>query len=247
MQVTAATVFGVVAFTTSGLLGCHGGSSRPNAGGVKVERGVLGDTAAFGADIVRFNGTRTQATYRLAAPGHVILLAVTPGEQIERIAVSATDASPMHVGQHTTNLPLARDAVAVGAQSAIDEAEYYRCIEDQRTAADRRRPKPEKRDSTGRVTAEGGGPEESPMEVQRRAERACRAQPSGRLSHETPRRPRYLALIATDTPLAPDEVDEWLTSLPAPTADVPGALIAVADVLFRDRRATWSAVYRRWW
>ena len=227
---------------------CH--NSSPNSDPTpssKVERGVLGDTAAFGADIVRFNGTKTQATYRLAAPGHVILLAVTPGEQIERIAVSTTDASPMRVGQHTTNLPLKPDASAADAQRSIDQAEYDRCIEDARTAADRRRPKPEKRDSTGRVTSEGGGREESPMEVQQRAERSCNAQRSGRISQQSARRPRYLALIATDAPLAPDQVDAWLNSIPAPTADIPAAVAAVADVLFRDRRAAWSAVYRRWW
>ena len=85
------------------------------------------------------------------------------------------------------------------------------------------------------------------MEVQRRAERSCNAQQSGRISQKTPRRPRYLALIATDAALAPDQVDAWLNSLPAPTEDVPAALTAVADVLFRDRRAAWSAAYRRWW
>ena len=235
-----------VGIVTVLLSACHT-STPDSAPASKVDRGVLGDTTAFGAEIVRFNGTKTQATYRLTAPGHVILLAISPGERIERIAVSATDASPMRVGQHTTYLPLQRDELAAGAQQSIDQAAYDRCIEDARTAADRRRPKPEKRDSTGRVTSEGGGREESPMEVQRRAERACNAQARGRISPQSARRPRYLALIATDAPLAPDQVDAWLNSLPAPTEDVRAAVGAVADVLFRDRRAAWSAVYRRWW
>ena len=227
------------------LSACHK-SSPDSAPASKVERGALGDTTAFGADIVRFNGTKTQATYRLASPGHVILLAVSPGEPIERIALAAPDASPMRVGTHTTFLTLKRDELAAGAQQSIDQAEFDRCIEDQRTAADRRRPKPEKRDSTGRVTSEGGGREESPMDVQRRAERNCGTQQQGRISQNTARHPRFLALIATDAALPPDQVDAWLNSLPAPTEDVPAALAAVADVLFRDRRAVWSAVYRRW-
>ena len=85
------------------------------------------------------------------------------------------------------------------------------------------------------------------MEVQRRAERMCTAQQKGRISQRPTRRPRYLALIATDSPLAPDQVDAWLDSLPAPTEDMSAALSAVADVLFRDRRAAWSAAYLRWW
>jgi hypothetical protein len=246
MQVTAALICGVAALTTSVLSGCHRGSS-PGTTNASFERGVLGDTTGFGAEIVRFNGTRTRATYRLTAPGHVILLAISPGEQIERIQVWATDASPMQVGEHTTYLPLKRDELASGVQRSIDQAEFDRCVEEQRNAADRRRPQPEKRDSTGRVIASGGGREESPMDVQRRAERTCAAQQRGRISQRTERRPRYLALIATDALLPPDQVDAWLNSIPAPTDDVAGAVSAVADVLFRDRRAAWSAVYRRWW
>jgi hypothetical protein len=246
MQTAATFRLAAIGVAAVFLSACHRSStdSTPTS---KVARGVLGDTAAFGADIVRFNATRTQATYRLTAPGHVILLALTPGEQIERIRVAATDASPMRVGQHTTYLPLKPDEFALGIQRAHDQAEYDRCVEAARAAADRRRPKPEKRDSTGRVISEGGGRQESPLEVQQRAERACTAQARGRASPQTSRRPRYLALIATDTPVAADQVDLWLNSLPAPTEDVPAALSAVADVLFRDRRGAWSAVYRRWW
>jgi hypothetical protein len=237
----------VAALLTSVLSGCHGNSSRPATTNPKVERGVLGDTAAFGIDIVRFNGTRTRATYRLAAPGHVLLLAITPGQPIERIDVSAADVTPMRVGEYTTYLPLRRDELAEGAQRSIDQADFDRCMEDERTAAERRRPKPEQRDSTGRVISDGGGREESPMEVQRRAERMCTAQQKGRISQRPVRRPRYLALIATDSPLAPDQVDGWLESLPAPTEDMSAALTAVADGLFRDRRVAWAAAYLRWW
>ena len=243
----ATLISSTVGVATALLSACHKRSPE-SASSPRIERGALGDTTAFGAEIVRLNGTRTQATYRLAAPGHVILLAVTPGEPIERIAVVPTEAAPMRVGQHTTYLPLKRDEFAEANQRAADQAEFDRCVEDQRAAADRRRPKPEKRDSTGRVISGGGGREESPMDVQRRAERACGAQQRGRVSRQIMRRPRYLALIATEAPLAPaQQVDAWLNALPAPTADVPAALTAVADVLFRDRRAAWSAVYRRWW
>ena len=241
---TFCSTTGVVAVIL--LSACHK-SPPDSAPASRTERGALGDTTAFGADIVRFNGTRTQATYRLAAPGHVLLLALSPGEQIERIAVSAAQAAPMRVGQHTTYLPLKPDEFAAGVQRAVNQEELDRCIEDQRNAADRRRPKPEKRDSTGRVISGGGGREESPMEIQRRAERNCRARLNSRVSQQPARRPRYLALIATDAALPPDQVDAWLNSLPAPTEDVSAALTAVADVLFRDRRAAWSAVYRRWW
>ena len=246
MQAKAAFL-AVAGVLTSLVSGCHGNSSRTGASNPKIEHGVLGDTAAFGVDIVRFNGTRTRATYRLAAPGHVLLLAITPAQPIERIVVSAADVTPMRVGEYTTYLPLSGDELAEGAQRSIDQADYDRCIEDERTAADRRRPKPETRDSTGRVISDGGGREESPMEVQRRAERMCTAQQNGRISQRPMKRPRFLALIATDSPLAPDQVDAWLDSLPAPTEDMSAALTAVADVLFRDRRAAWAAAYLRWW
>ena len=246
MQLTAAVVVGVAALATSALSGCVS-SSRPATSDVPVERGVLGDTAAFGPDIVRFNGVRTQVTYRLASPGHVILLAITPGKQIERIVASpAGDATPMRVGQHTTFLPL--DGTPVGQLRPEDQAEWDRCIEDERTAADRRRPKPETRDSTGRVMSEGGGGrEESPMEVQRKAETNCRRQLANRSAQTPANRPPYLALFVTDANIPGQEVDEWLDGIPAATTDIPTVLAAVADVLFRDRKAAWSGVYRRWW
>ena len=168
------------------------------------------------------------------------------GEQIERVAVASADASPMRIGQHTTYLPLKRDELADGAQRSLDQAEYDRCIEDQRNAADRRRPKPERRDST-RTRDLRRRRTRRHRWFQRRAERACKAQQRSRISQSIARRPRYLALIATDASLSPDQVDAWLNSLPVPTDDVPAALTAVADVLFRDRRAAWSAVYQRWW
>jgi hypothetical protein len=214
----------------------------------RIERGVLGDTARFGPDIVRFNGVRTQATYRLASPGYVILLAVTPGKKIERIARPVNpDATPTRVGQYTTDLPLAGDAPPAGQLRVEDQAEYDRCIEDQRAAADRRRPKSDTRDSTGRVMPEGAGREESPLEIQRKAETACRRQLANRSSQAVANRPPYLALFVTDANIPAVEIDEWLDGFPEASADIPATLSAFADVLFRDRRAAWSGVYRRWW
>lgn len=207
---------------------CHRGQASGSL--TRDDRGEFGANERFGARILVADQMRDRATYQLATPAHVVLLAVTPGVGIEPIARGQsedTTLTPAGIHQLDARQPLELAAMPF-QRSAVNEERFRRCV--QRTAAERSR-KPRGGDDTVSPEAE--------RDAQRICEVAMRKVATDDVRH-------YLVLIASDAALTTDDVTARLRNLTITAEDAHSTISAIADALYMDRKAAWSGYYMRW-
>jgi hypothetical protein len=242
------------------LIGCH--SAKPPTVPVPELGHAVGDSAAFGARILRFELERHRAAYRLTAPAYVVLLVVTPSRSIE-IAVGSTIAPALvSAGTHTADVrlpteggPQAAIAGVLGEDASVNQrVEFDRCVANGvRAATPRPTPPPKVRyDSLGRPidapTATRETPPEPDAGVTQRVEAMCQQQLRAR--SRAPNSPalsggdreRYLLLLASDAPVGIKQ----LTELEVAEGDIQSIVAVIAKKLYAERQAAWSGYYYRW-
>jgi hypothetical protein len=241
--------------------GCH--SSKPAAAPAPELGHAVGDSATFGALILRFELDRHRAVYRLTAPAYVVLLVVTPSRSIE-IAVGSTMAPAIvSAGTHMADVrlpteggPQAAVAGVLGENASInDRIEFDRCVANAiRVATPRPTPPPKvvRTDSLGRPIDPPPTTRETPPEpdagVTQRAEAMCQQLVRGRSSSQSGAalsggdRERYLLLLASDAPVGIKQ----LTELEVAEGDIQSIVAAIARKLYAERQAAWSGYYYRW-
>jgi len=243
------------------LVACHRAPSAQLRSA--ADEGKVGDTTAFGPRILEIDRIRQRATYSLAAPAYVVLLAVAPGRSIDPLWVdSAATPSMIPAETRTTKFRVPGVATPLRSPDGVPreelpvavQAEIDRCV--RRTVAARtprrpRRPRPVVRDSTGRPIAQPAEPDEPQPTpdagVERRAEADC-ARAIGRRPRASPSdtHERYLVLLASSAPMSAVELVARLNGLTVTAEDAPATIAAIAEGLYFDRRATWSGYYVRW-
>jgi hypothetical protein len=250
--------FAMVIVAGAVLAGCH--SSKPPAAPAPEPGHAVGDSAAFGARILRFDLDRHRAAYQLTASAYVVLLVVTPSRSIE-IAVGSTMAPAIvSAGTHTADVrlpteggPQAAIAGVLGEDASVNQRiEFERCVANGvRVATPRTTPPPKvKYDSLGRpidAPAARETPPEPDAGVTQRVEAMCQRQTAGRGATNTGALPagdreRYLVLLASDAPVGIKQ----LTELEVAEGDIQSIVAVIARKLYAERQAAWSGYYYRW-
>jgi hypothetical protein len=224
--------------------------------------GVIGDTSALGARILQIDRVGHRATFRLAKPAFVLVLAVAPGRSIDPVWFDPDETpSLMTADKHTVPLrmpetvgPAARGGAAQQDQlPAAVQAEIDRCVRQATPRPPRRRPPKIVRDSAGRIIkVEPGEPGRTSssmdeVEAERNAQRACAAKYGNRAGATTPdTHERYLVVLASNTSMTTIELAARLNALTVTATDSRSTIAAVAQGLFFDRHAVWSGHYVRW-
>lgn len=223
-------------------------TASPTASATTIGR-AFGDSSAFGARVVSFEPTKSSAIYRLDTPAYVVLLEVVPGKSIELIAPRVNSAPVMASrGPHQIDTFVPDDSSAARATDT-----YQTCFDNGMRALTPKstpRPRPVKRDSTGRLA---GPPDkeriDQAIEPSRAAvqdlERRCRRAAQGTARAASARRTgeRYLLMLATDSPITGVQIMARINTLTVTASDIPSTMEAIADGLFADRKQTWSGYY----
>ena len=222
------------------------------------DEGAVGDSARFGARIVRLAPQRAEARFRIGRPAYVVLVTVRPGVGVEAIAPDPLDPRPAvrrHAG--TFDAPItpagsvsASARVAVGAENvpAYAREAYAACVpRTVRPASTRRVRRAVARDASGRPV--DGGPSEEEVAVRGVTEEDAAAICARQVrTMAAPNMPRdgYLLLLVSDAPMSGVELAERLATLKVP-ADGPRRLMReVAETIYAGANAPWSGYYRRW-
>lgn len=209
---------------------------------------AFGDTSAFGARIVKFEPTRHTATVQIAKSAYLVMLEVSPGKSIELITPTPSSPPVMTTGgMHQVDTYIRDDSTAARSTAA-----YQTCYESGMRALTPKptpRPRPVKRDSTGRT----GPPEKERIDQQtepssqalRQLENQCRsrAMSTERVAAARRNDERYLLMLSTDSPISGLQILARLNTLTVTASDIPSTMEAIAAGLFADHKQTWSGYY----
>jgi len=209
------------------------------------QSGPIGDTTAFRPRILNIDRHSNRVTFELAAPAHVIMLAVVPGKTIEPVGRILSDASESEAGQYEVTVAAPQATTTQPSSWTIqDHAAYDRCV----AAARRSLPKKVvvRRDSTGKQIAETTREvDDASREIE--AERRCEAATDRRQRPAMPSTDeRYLVVLASSTPMTLVELLARLDATTVTADDVSSTISAIADALYVGRKAIWSGYYTRW-
>jgi hypothetical protein len=225
---------------------CHQGPAPranigPNAGQ------SIGDTAAFGERLLNIDARGPSVTFQVTAPAQVLLVSITPGVSAVPIGALTSDTTLAAPGIHTMKFvpePRASSpAPSVASWGSLDQTDYDRCVRARTRGLVKKRVV--RTDSTGKTSVEmTNEPDDPQQEVD--VERRCEANVNNRLKSHTSARPRFLVLMASNTPLMLSEAIQRFETMRSIPIDVTLAVNAVASTLYGDRRGTWSANYIAW-
>ena len=243
------------------LCGCHATtSSKPIvlSNGVAVRGKGFGDTLTFSPRIIAIDRIDERAAASLAAPGHVLLLGVIPGREIELIEPGdATTARKAVTG--TIALAMRRyevDPIAVAAiERRVTEAER-RCESAARArqqAAERAAKNSQKRDSTGKIIGGSSGGASTDMSDPTFYLQSCIARDASSKEKPTlkriaprPASDRYLVMLVSSSPLKWDFLNERLATLTAVGADAATTIEAIAAGLYVGTEGKWAGYFVAW-
>jgi hypothetical protein len=240
-----------VAFTARLLLlpvllgACQHAAPRSNIGPKVGE--TIGDTSVFGPRLLDIAQRGSFVTFQISAPAHVLLFSVTPGESAIPIGALTSDTTLAEPGIHNMKfVPVPKSFVpapTVASWGTADQADYDRCVRAGSRGLTKKRVV--KTDSTGKAYSQvTNEPDDPQQEID--VERRCESSINARLRTHTTVPPRFLVLMASNTPLMlSDAIKRFETMRNIPT-DVTVAVNAVASTLYGDRRGTWSAHYVAW-
>ena len=223
---------------------CHPAARRPSLGPKAGQ--MVGDTTAFGPRLLDIDARAPFVTFEVTAPAHVLLISVTPGESAIPIGALASDMTLAEPGIHRLRfVPVPRTpspAPSVSSWGSADQTDYDRCVR----AGSRRMPKRRvvRTDTAGRTVQVSNEPVDPKEEVD--IERRCEGNINRRLKSTASPPPRFLVLIASNTPLMlADAIQRFETMRNIP-GDMTAAVNAIASTLYGDRKGIWSAHYIAW-
>lgn len=224
---------------------CHQASSRPNIGPKAGQ--TVGDSAAFEPRLLNIDARGPFVTFQISAPAHVLLISVTPGESAVPIGALTSDMTMAEPGIHNMKfVPVPRGsapAPSVASWNSLDQTDYDRCVRAGTRVLTKKRVV--RTDSTGKtstkVTTEPDDPQQE-LDVERR----CESNINSRLKTRSSGPPRFLVLMASNTPIMLADAIQRFEGMRNIPGDVTAAVNAVASTLYGDRRGTWSAHYVAW-
>ena len=224
---------------------CHHGAAKPSLS--PTAGYVVGDTTAFGPQLLSVDQKRNQVTFEVNAPAHVLLVSVIPGESAVPVG-ALPDRTLAEAGTHTVPVIAGQTVPASNVTwGSVDQQNYEQCVSRGQRALPRQRVV--RTDSTGKVI---DGYEElydprAEVEVERRCEAGvnnrARAQ-SG--TQAPPPANRFLVLFASNMPMMLADVIKRFEEMRNIPNDVPSVVSEVAAALYGDRKGIWSAYYVRW-
>jgi hypothetical protein len=186
-------------------------------------------------------------TFQISAPAHVLLLSVTPGESAVPIGALTSDTTLAEPGIHNMRfVPVPRTPVptaSVASWGSLDQTDYDRCVRTGSRGLAKKRVV--RTDSTGKTSVNVTNEPDDPQQVFD-VERRCERNVNRRLTTNTSAPPRFLVLMASNTPLMLSDAIKRFEAMRNIPTDVTVAVNAVATTLYGDRRGTWSAHYLAW-
>ena len=223
----------------------QGAATRPSIGPRAGES--VGDTAAFGPRLLNINERGPFVTFQINAPAHVLLLAVTPGESAVPIGALTSDTTLAEPGIHNmkfVEVPKnSAPAPSMATWSSVDQADYDRCVRAGSRGLMKKRVV--KTDSAGKTSVEySNEPDDTKQEID--VERRCESNVNARLKSHGNAAPRFLVLMASNTPLMLSDAIKRFETMRNIPSDMTVAVNAVASTLYGDRKGTWSAHYVAW-
>lgn len=224
-------------------------SAARNGSGRQPIGQAFGDSLAFGARIASFDGSQHVATFQLDKPAYVVFLEVAPGKSIELIAPRPNYVPVMTPrGKHRIDTYVREDSLSLHSTSAYQScySSGIRAI----TPKPAPRPRPVKRDSTGRRTGppdqeRANQSDEPSAQAMRQLEAQCRsrAQNAARANSASRADELYLLMLITDSPISALHILTRIDALTVTASDITSTMEAIAQGLFADRKQTWSGYY----
>ena len=241
-----------VAFTTRLLLpvvllgACHQ-ATTPRANISPKAGKIIGDTTAFGPRLINIDARGPLVRFEISAPAHVLLVSITPGESAVPIGALTSDTSLAEPGIHNMKfVPVARAQAptpSIASWSSLDQSDYDRCVKTGSRSLAKKRVV--RTDSTGKTSVDFTNEPDDPQQ-EFDVERRCEGNVNRRLKTNGSARPRFLVLMASNTPLMLSEAIKRFEDMRNIPSDMTVAVNAVATTLYGDRRGTWSAHYIGW-
>ena len=224
---------------------CHQSAPRSTIGPTAGQ--TIGDASAFGARLLNINERGPFVTFQISAPAHVLLVSITPGESAVPIGALTSDTSLAEPEIHNMRfVPAPRAQVptpTVASWGSIDQNDYDRCVRAGSRGLTKKRVV--RTDSGGKTTSEATNEPDDPQQ-EFDVERRCESNINARLKTHSTTPPRFLVLMASNTPLMlADAIKRFETMRDIPR-DMTLAVNAVASTLYSDRKGTWSAHYIAW-
>ena len=229
-------------FLLVSIVGCH--HAPPKANLRPNEGRLAGDTLAFRARLIDFNRARHRVTFQLNEAAHVVLLSVVPGKTVQPVGGLPAGTSALSPGRHAViaipNVEMVPSDPSTWTIS--QQADYDQCVARARASLPKKTVV--RHDSTGReVTERTDQPQDPSREyaIERRCERTVARRPPTPDPSD-----RYLVLLASNTPLSVMDVATRIDAMEVSPNDVHSMISAIAEALYLEPRAVWSAHYVRW-
>jgi hypothetical protein len=190
---------------------------------------------------------RNRVTFELAAPAHVIMLAVVPGKTIDPVGRILGDTSESEAGMYEVTVVPPQPAVMQPSSWTIqDHAAYDRCVAIARRSVRKQTEVVVRHDSAGEPIGETTRqvPDASAeIEAERRCEAATDRQQRAVMPSTDD---RYLVVLASSTSMTLTDLLARLDATTVTADDVSSTISAIADALYVGRKAIWSGYYARW-
>ena len=210
---------------------------------------TIGDSLEFSVGILTLDRSREIASVFVRRPDNVIVLAVTPGRDIEVISPGHMTVQKLRAANtfrfgmqrfEVSTRPVGPEAEA-RARQAYDQCQMRRL---RRAAAASRAVR---RDSTGKtVGAPVSAERESPLSTCDRF-----SEPAGKkvfMQALPPREPRerYLVVLSSSSPVTELELNERLSTLTTIASDVSLTIEAIAAGIYAGKVGAWGGSYVSW-